>query len=164
MVMQITGGTVSDTAIDGMDYILDTPAELYELPGKLKFISTLFEQDVLQVSAGMAEEYTLPMDEAMGYELVRLDGEQAMEYTAELDQTVRAVKDGHVFYIGTSALGEYIRVNHNDGSYTLYYGVSPDVKTGDVVLAGQPIAHVNEENTYVQIIKNGTAVIPENYN
>jgi murein DD-endopeptidase MepM/ murein hydrolase activator NlpD len=56
--------------------------------------------------------------------------------------------------------GNYVRIVNGDNSITTYYGVEPDVQTGDSVEAGQVIGQLLSEVLYVEQDKEGEKTDP----
>lgn len=90
---------------------------------------------------------------------------------AALDGTVEKVNDGVADGTGTS-YGNYVKIKHNDGNYTIYghmYINSIKVSVGDSVKQGQVIGKMGSSGNssgphlHFEIRVNGSAADPQNF-
>ena len=152
----------STEALANFNTVLTSDSDIDKALGKLKFVGSFFgnsepvfnpeEQGLTPPIAGMAIE-------TGGGPQYMLNVDVGDEVTPVL-----ASADGQVFYSGASnEYGTLIRIRHQEGYETYYAGLTPEVKTGRTVLAGERIGVIKNGTLKFIVFHDGAAIDPREY-
>ena len=97
-------------------------------------------------------------------------GHRGVDFAADPDTPIRAAATGTVQFAGTVAGHTWVSIGHSDGLVTSYGPLTEvNVKTGDVVTRGTPLArlaagghglHNNDQGLHFSVRKDGTYLDP----
>ena len=136
----------------GLDAALTSQSDIDKALGKLKFVGDFFA-DSTPVFSPEEQGFVPPVKD--------------MVINIEVGDSVTpvlAAADGQVFFAGDSKdYGTLMILRHQDGYETWYGGITPEVKTGHTVLAGERIGSIHNKTLKFMAYRDGVALDPRPY-
>jgi hypothetical protein len=162
LVMKAMDVPQTTTVLAGLDSALTTESDIDRALGKLKFVGDFFA-DSTAVFNPETQGFIAPIKDMT----VETGGTPQYVLTAEVGDTaapVLAAADGQVFFSGTSTqYGTLVIVRHQEGYETWYGGLTPEVKSGHTVLAGERIGVIRNGTLTFLTYRDGVAMDPRPY-
>jgi hypothetical protein len=146
----------------GLDSALTTNSDIDKALGKLKFVGDFFS-DSQSVFNPETQGFVPPIKD------MSIETGTAPQYVLSVDindavTPVLAAADGQVFYSGTSSdYGTLVIIRHQEGYETYYGGITPEVKAGHMVLAGERIGTIQNATLKFLAFRDGQALDPRPY-
>ncbi len=152
----------SREAFSDFNAALTSDSDMDKALGKLRFVTDLFDSSEAvfnPAETGMV----LPVEELTME--TGTTGQYVMTVEVEEDTPVLAAADGQVYYAGGSnEYGQIVRIRHQNGYETVYAGLTPEVKTGRTLLAGERIGVAGSGTEFrFMVYLDGVLVDPRPY-
>lgn len=146
----------------GLDSAITTSSDIDKALGKLKFVGDFFS-DSQPVFNPETQGFVPPIKD-MSVETGATPQYVVSVGVSDAVTPVLAAADGQVFYSGTSTeYGTLIIIRHQEGYETWYGGLTPEVKTGHMVLAGERIGTIASATLKFLAFRDGQALDPRPY-
>lgn len=146
----------------GLNTALTVNSDIDRALGKLKFVGDFFS-DSQPVFNPETQGFVPPIKDmsietgSSGQYIVAVD-------VADTETPVLAAADGQVFFSGSSPdYGTLVIIRHQEGYETWYGGLTPEVKAGHMVLAGERIGKISNATLKFLAYKDGVAMDPRPY-
>ncbi|MDD4797060.1 MAG: M23 family metallopeptidase [Eubacteriales bacterium] len=153
---------IANDALQGLKIAVSAQSDMDKALGKLRFVTNLFPETT-EVFNPTSDKIMLPVSGSI--QSVETEAPYAISMVADTEAPVSAVGAGRVFYAGNSATyGTLVRVVHNGGFETVYTGLTPTVKAGDDVAAGQSLG-ILPAGTQLRFLvyQDGAAIPAQDY-
>jgi hypothetical protein len=153
----------TQAVLAGIDSVLTTNTDIDKALGKLKFVSDLFGGNSQAVFSPETQGFVPPVEN------MAIETGGVPQYVVSVDvgdeaAPVLAAADGEVFYSGTSSdYGTLVIIRHQDGYETWYGGLTPEVKAGHDVLAGERIGTIKAATLKFLAFEDGNPMDPRPY-
>jgi hypothetical protein len=163
LIMKSLNIPQTQEVLAGLDNALTTGTDMDKALGKLKFVSDIFGSGSQAVFNPATEGFVPPLSD------MSLETSGMPQYTVGVDvggeaQPVLAAADGQVFYSGASTdYGTLVIVRHQEGYETWYGGLTPEVRAGHTVLAGERIGTVKDATFKFLAFHDGEPLDPRPY-
>lgn len=162
LVMKALNVPQTTEVLAGLDSALTTNSDMDKALGKLKFVGDFFA-DSSPVFSPEAQGFVPPIKD------MAIETGGSEQYVINIDVAdavtpVLAAADGQVFYSGTSNdYGTLLIIRHQEGYETWYGGLTPEVKAGHTVLAGERIGKIQNSTLKFMAYRDGVALDPRPY-
>lgn len=152
----------STEVLAGINNAITTDSDIDRALGKLKFVGGFFG-DSTEVFNPETQGFIAPVSDMV----VETGGAPQYVIRVEAGEETRpvlAAADGQVFYAGPSGdYGTLVIIRHQEGYETYYGGVTPEVKAGHTVLAGERIGTLRNAALQFLAFRDGEAFDPRPY-
>lgn len=162
LVLKVLNVPQTTEVLAGLNSALTTSSDIDKALGKLKFVGDFFT-DSTSVFNPETEGFVQPIKD------MSIETGGTAQYVLNIEAAdavtpVLAAADGQVFYSGTSAdYGTLVIIRHQEGYETWYGGLTPEVKAGHMVLAGERIGTINDATLKFLAFRDGKALDPRPY-
>lgn len=162
LVLKAVNAPQATEVLAGLDTALTSDSEIDKALGKLKFVGDFFS-DSSPVFNPEVQGFVPPILDMA----IETGGSAQYVLNIEVDDAVTpvlAAADGQVFFAGDSKdYGTLMILRHQEGYETWYGGITPEVKTGHTVLAGERIGSIRNKTLKFLAYRDGVALDPRPY-
>ncbi len=148
--------------LNGLDSALTSESDIDRALGRIRFVGDFFSESKPvfnpETQGFVAPIQDMAVETAGGTQTV-----VSFDVTDDITP-VLAAADGQIFYAGASGdYGTLVIIRHQEGYETWYGGLTPEVKVGHTVVAGERIGTISGATLKFLAYRDGVAMDPRPY-